>query len=317
MIELFTLNYVQGLVKLIKQLFSLLNYYSIKELENYSGIKAHTIRMWEKRYKLLDPSRTNTNIRYYDDNQLIKLLNTVTLLESGWKISKVSQLSQLQLIESTTKCFELNKSENFLIPINSMITAMFGFDELGFGKVIDACIQKIGLNKTVNQIIYPFLNRVGMMWRLHEISPAQEHFASNIIRQKMISTINALPQIQKDPADGIVLFLPDNEFHELGLLVANYLIKQKGNLKSYYLGCNTPLQSLEVLVKKCSPKILFTFIITRKPFEQTQSYIHSLSQKFPSQQIWIAAHKSIFRHFNQLPDNIKVLNSMEELEVII
>ncbi len=290
-----------------------MNYYSIKELENYSGIKAHTIRMWEKRYSLLDPTRTDTNIRLYDDDQLLKLLNTVTLLESGWKISKVSKLSKTELKETTTKCFEGLADDNFQVPINALITATFDFDEIEFEKIINSCNQKIGVYKTITLIVYPFLHRIGMMWRLSEISPAQEHFASNLIRQKLIASIDKLPSVKNKPTGGVALFLANDEYHELGLLLAQYILKKK-EIKSYYLGSNLPIQSLEIMVNKCKPEVLLTFLITRKPHEQIIEYISELSDTFKHQKIWIAAHRSVPQLIKNPPHNCQFMHSIAEFE---
>lgn len=290
-----------------------MNFYSIKELENYSGIKAHTIRMWEKRYNLLDPTRTDTNIRLYDDEQLLKLLNTVTLLESGWKISKVSKLTKTELKETTNKCFEGFTEDNYQVPINALITATFDFDECEFEKIFDSCQQKIGIYKTITLIIYPFLHRIGMMWRLEEISPAQEHFAANLIRQKLIAAINNLPTVKNQSNGGFALFLANDEYHEIGLLLGQFILKKKG-IKSYYLGANLPVKSLDTMVKKCKPDVLFTFLITRKPIEQINEYVSELSESFKETEIWIAAHKNVLEHMKKPPQNCHFLQSITDFE---
>lgn len=268
--------------------------------------------MWEKRYNLLVPERTDTNIRLYDDEQLLKLLNTVTLLESGWKISKVSKLSKTELKETTTKCFDELAGENFKIPINALITSMFDFDEQEFEKILDSCTQKIGVYKTITQIVYPFLHRIGMMWRLEEISPAQEHFASNIVRQKLIAAINLLPKVDQQEG-GFVLFLPYDEFHEIGLLLSHYILKKRG-IKVYYLGSHTPIATLQILTDKRQPEKLFTFLVTKKPLEQIDEYIKELASTFKDQEVWIAGHRSIFGLLEAPPENCVFIQSVQDFE---
>lgn len=286
-----------------------MNYYSIKDLENYSGIKAHTIRIWEKRYNLLYPVRTDTNIRKYDDDQLVKLLNIVTLLESGWKISKVSKLSKDELIKTTQQCFEENGHKNYLVSINQLVAAMFEFDEPKFDETLNLCIERLGIYVTITEVAYPLLQRIAMMWRLEEISPAQEHFASNLIRQKLIAAIDALPSPSEKSTSSFALFLPELEYHEIGLLMASYVLKERG-FTTYYLGSNTPIEAVEKMTQKCRPSHLFTFLITRKTPEEIEAFILDLSKRFKDQKIWMAGHKSILALLEHIPENLMLLQDL-------
>ena len=286
-----------------------MNYYSIKDLETYSGIKAHTIRIWEKRYNLLYPVRTDTNIRQYDDDQLLKLLNTVTLLESGWKISKISKLSKDELMKTTEQCFKENVDKNFLVSVNQLVTAMFEFDESKFDEILNSCIESLGIYGAITEIAYPLLQRIAMMWRLDEISPAQEHFASNMIRQKLITAIDALPPSSEMSNSSFVLFLPELEYHEIGLLLASYLLKERG-FKTFYLGSNTPVEAVDKMAQKCNPTHLFTFLITRKTPEEIEDFILDLSSRFKDQEIWLAGHKSVLSLLENIPQNLELLQDL-------
>lgn len=287
-----------------------MNFYSIKDLEVYSGIKAHTIRIWEKRYNLLEPSRTESNIRYYDDHQLIKLLNIATLLESGWKISNVSRLDKKRLLTETEKCLHKHDDNAYAIPINGIIAAMFAFDENGIRKIIESCFRRLGIAVTFKEIIYPLLHRVGMMWRTEEISPAQEHFVSAIIRQKILVELDKLP-VQPWDSQGVVLFLPQDEYHEIGLLVTTYLLRSK-HIPTVLLGSNAPVSVVQNAVNKLEPDYLVTFLITQRKQEDLQVYIDSLSAAFPKQKIGIACIHEVLEAI-RIPENIKPLHHPDDI----
>ncbi len=288
-----------------------MNFYSIKDLETYSGIKAHTIRIWEKRYNMLHPVRTDSNIRKYNDQQLIKLLNVVTLLESGWKISKISKLDEKALLAETEKVLNDYEDAEFNIPISGLITAMFAFDEQEFLKIINACHQKIGLYNTFKEVIYPLLHRIGMMWRTEEISPAQEHFISNLVRRKLVTEINQISDRQ-NYKETYVLFLPEDEYHEIGLLLANYLLR-KMDKKIVYLGANTPLSCVDVVYAKLAPQYLLTFMITKKDPEEMSEYLHDMQVRYPNSQILLACHPNSLDQVT-LPAEIIPLHCVEALE---
>lgn len=292
-----------------------MNFYSIKDLEVYSGIKAHTIRIWEKRYNLLEPSRTDSNIRYYDDHQLIKLLNIATLLESGWKISNISRLDRNRLMTETEKCLHKHSDHTYAIPINGMIAGMFSFDETGIRKIIDSCFRRLGIGVTFKEIIYPLLHRIGMMWRTEEISPAQEHFISAIIRQKILVELDKLPVQAWDAQRGVVLFLPQEEYHEIGLLVTAYLLRNQ-HIPVVLLGSNTPVTVVQNAVNKLEPAFLITFLITQRKQQEVQVYIDTLAEAFPSQKIGVACIQDLLNDI-QIPENVLPLHDPDDLKKLI
>ena len=241
--------------------------YKIADLERLSGIKAHTIRIWEKRYNLFAPERTDTNIRYYNDDLVKKLLNISTLLECGHKISKIANYSTHEFNTSLNQCRQVpdEHQHNFSI-INQLIICAIDLNEIEFDKIITSEIQKMGMYNAVMQVIYPFLHKVGLLWTLSELAPAHEHFASQIIRRKLLTAINALPIPEKSDKT-FLLFLPPNEWHEIALIFSDYLIRN-ASYSTLYLGQNVPLHDIADIIKKRHITHIITFYIARKEPEQ-------------------------------------------------
>ncbi len=187
--------------------------YSIRELEKLSGIKAHTIRIWEKRYKLIEPHRTNTNIRYYSDANLKKILNVAVLNRQGMKISHIAMLTDLELKEAILREMGSTSSQETLV--DSLVVAMIDLDQYILDSIINKSISKIGLKDTVTGVLYPFLNKVGILWLSEKVNPAQEHMVSSLIRQKIIAATDKLPNTFSPAAKKFVLMLPEGEWHEI------------------------------------------------------------------------------------------------------
>ena len=198
--------------------------YSIKDLEHLSGIKAHTIRIWEQRYELFSPQRTATNIRFYSEEDLKLVLNISTLRNHGLKISKIVNMSPQAIIDEVQKW--IVESELFEDQIHELTKAMVDMDEFVFNQTLNQNIEKHGFEKAMMQIIYPFMNKIGILWLTNAINPAQEHFISHLVRQKIISVTDQLEYKIEGPL--FFLFLPEGELHELGLLLANYLLRARG-----------------------------------------------------------------------------------------
>lgn len=261
--------------------------YSIKDLERLSGIKAHTIRVWEQRYGVLKPKRTETNIRRYDDMELKLLLNLSQLIRHGGKISKLSRLSDDQLTKELEMVSDavINPDDFYSIHIDKLIIAMLDFCEQKFEKVISVTTIKFGFDATMRYVLLPFLRKVGLMWQTGEINVAQEHFVTNLIRRKIIVAIDGLLIPEKDIR--YILYLPEGEFHELGLLFAKYYFKSRG-VRVLYLGQSVPLKDLKEAIKAYDPLGLFTFLTTPTSANSSEKYFESLKQDFPKLQILVA-----------------------------
>ncbi|MCF8388882.1 MAG: MerR family transcriptional regulator, partial [Bacteroidales bacterium] len=229
--------------------------YSIKDLENLTGIKAHTIRMWEKRYELVEPRRTETNIRCYTDEDLKKLLNVSILNRHGIKISKLAHLSNEELGE---KIIQLTrKHSDFDSQIESLVVSMIELDEEKYEKILTTAIIRFGFEDTIFNILYPFFEKVGLLWQAGTINPAQEHFISNLIKQKLMVAIDSISLNKYKGSKTFLLFLPEWELHELGLLVYYYFIKKKGH-KVVYLGQAVPENDLFKVADVVRPDVYIT-----------------------------------------------------------
>ncbi len=219
--------------------------YSIKDLEKLSGIKAHTLRIWEKRYAFLKPKRTKTNIRFYDDDQLKRILSISILNEQGMKISQIANMSKGQ-IEDTVKGIA-GHSRSYKYYIDQLTIAMVDLDEFKFQEVLHEVTMKIGFEDLVTNVLYAFLDQIGVLWLTGSIIPAQEHFVTNLIRQKILVAIDGLPTHMDRKLPSMVMFLPEKEMHEIGLLFQYYLAKKQG-FKVFYLGQIVPQEdALETL----------------------------------------------------------------------
>lgn len=284
--------------------------YSIKYLEEISGIKAHTIRIWEQRYKLLKPKRTDTNIRYYDDNQLRKILNVTTLLNSGYKISHIGDMSDIQITKLLKEHLDNTNdiSGTYHHFTNELIISSLNFDKASFENNFNSCVLKFGFSATVENVLYPTLNRIGILWLSEELNPSQEHFTSNLIKQKLYSAIDGLSEPKKNNTS-CILFLPENEHHEIGLLYFNYLLI-KNDIKTIYLGENVPIENVKQAEGIVKPTHLILFLTKSNTKEHTQKYITDVSKLFPKQKILIAGNPSIFENI-KMSKNTELVNSPE------
>lgn len=293
-----------------------MNSFSISDLQQFSGVKAHTIRIWEQRYNALRPSRSEGNVRYYDDSQLRRLLNIVTLNSAGYKISKIGGLKDEQLFKLLDAELKLQlKTENTEDQlIFQLIAAGVAYDEVYFGKIFSTCLLRYGMKDTYLKIIYPLLIRLGLMWAKNTIPPAQEHYITNIIRQKIFTAIDSLPTI-KENAETWILFLPEDEFHEIGLLFAHYTILNLG-ARSIYLGANVPFECLKAVVKETNGNHLLYFLVHQTTSEKAQASLDQFKTHFKTQQICLAGNAELISSL-KLGKQTQWLQSVEQLEKVI
>lgn len=290
--------------------------YTIRDLERLSGVKAHTIRIWEQRYGLLKPKRTDTNIRRYDDEELKLLLNVSDMLKYGGKISKLSAMEPAEIARQLDSVIPAitDKNEYCAAHVTKLILAMVELDEALFEKVLGHTTIKYGFQCTMVNLILPFLTRVGIMWQTGEINVAQEHFISNMVRQKLIVAIDGLSIPPRD-AERYILFLPNAELHELGLLFAKYILKEKGK-NVLYLGQSVPLEDLFGATETYKPHNLFTFITSPDSKDNIKDYIDSLHKRFPDYKIFIAGSQINYHQFEDFK-NITFLRTVQDLQKYI
>ena len=289
--------------------------YSIQDLEILSGIKAHTIRIWEKRYNLLVPARTKSNIRYYNDEQLIKLLNTCTLLAHGGKISKVSKLSNLEIATSVENLMMPDSQDEQLdLFINKIIASGLTYDTQLFQNSFAAASLRLGIYLCYRNVILPALIKLGLMWGKSKLIPAQEHFISNLIKQKLFSAIDGLP-MPRAKAKKFLLFLPEREYHEIGLLFAHYLIIKAGH-NVINLGQNVPIQDLKITIKQVNPDALVLFVVRTWHKDELVPYIERIFDIFKEGEIILCGKKAT-TDIEIENKSLRKVNIIEDLEIIL
>jgi DNA-binding transcriptional MerR regulator len=284
-------------------------HYSIKDLENLTGIKAHTIRMWEQRYGIMKPTRTDTNIRLYDGDELKLMLNIALLNNHGYKISKIAKMTNEEVCERVLET--INKVSNYEDQINALTLAMIDLDEDQFERVMATNILQFGFEKMMLNIIYPFLVKIGSLWVTNAINPAQEHFITNLIRQKVIVAIDGQFEPNKLNPKKFMLFLPEGELHEISLLFSYYLIKARGN-KVVYLGQSLPLQDLEEVYNIHHPDYLMTIITSVPGSDDVQQYVNTFTTKFSKSKILLTGYQVVGQDI-QVPENAIILNQLKDL----
>lgn len=264
--------------------------YSIKDLEQLSSIKAHTLRVWEQRYEIIQPKRTSTNIRYYDDNDLRLILNISFLNRNGYKISNIAKMSTVEIQEVVVGISDSNLE--FPNQVNALVIAMVNLDEVRFEKIISTNTLQFGFEQTMMNIVYPFLSRVGILWQTGSINPAHEHFITNLIRQKLVVAIDGQISPQNPHAKKYVLYLPEGELHELSLLFATYVIKSRHN-RAIYLGQSLPLQDIGLMGEVYNPDYVMT-VITSYPTKDTIiAYVKEMKIKCQGATILLSGYQTL------------------------
>ncbi|CAN5238211.1 MerR family transcriptional regulator [soil metagenome] len=286
--------------------------YSIKELEKLSGIKAHTIRIWEKRYNIVAPQRTDTNIRYYSDDDLKKIINISLLNNNGVKISKIAHLSSEDISKKVTELSEAKTDID--IHIDQLVVAMVDLEEENFERALAGLIARYGLEKAITEIVYPFLEKIGILWLTGNITPAQEHFISNLIRQKLIVATDAL-LLPPHTAPRALLFLPENELHELGLLFYNYVAKKAG-FRTYYFGQMVPYKDVVNVCLSHHPRVLIAAITTSPAPQEVQEYLDKLCAGQPNSIILATGH-SLKNIALKIPGNMHLFFNNQELKKLL
>jgi MerR family transcriptional regulator, light-induced transcriptional regulator len=251
-----------------------MNAFTIKDLENLSGIKAHTIRIWEQRYTFLKPQRTDTNIRYYTNDELKKVLNIALLNKYGFKISHIDKMNAQEMRDKIISLNQAEAQQERLI--NEMLQCMIDLDMDRFEDVLDQFIAAKGIDKAIHYLVFPFLDKIGILWLTNNIHPAQEHLVTNIIRQKLIVGIESVVS-HLAPGKKVILFLPEGEHHELGLLYIYYLLKSRG-VQVIYLGANVPLSDLEFIAVSKKPDFVYTHLTCITGNFNYEKYLHQVHQ---------------------------------------
>jgi len=285
-----------------------MNFFTIRDLENLSGIKAHTIRIWEQRYSFLKPKRTETNIRYYSGEELKTILNVSLLNKYGFKISQIDKMPPEEIGKKVLSLNSVEAQQERVI--NSLIQAMVDLDVENFETILNSCISSRHIEKTITHVVFPFLERIGILWQTGNINPAQEHIVTNIIRQKLINgieTTRAVLNLNKT----FLLFLPEGEHHELGLLYVYYLLKTRG-AKVFYLGADVPLKDLQFVIKLKKPHYLYTHLTISSAKFNLDKFIKSVQSQLPGNTLVISG-QPVKNYLRPVPPGLILKHSLPEV----
>jgi MerR family transcriptional regulator, light-induced transcriptional regulator len=263
--------------------------FTIRDIENLCGIKAHTLRIWEQRYQFLTPKRKESNHRLYDNEDLKKLLRISILYHRGWKVSKIAQLSEAAVIREIQALPP--GSNEYYYHIAQLIETSIDFDKTGFVQQLESIIQTLGFEKAIVQVCYPLLHKIGLLWMTNGIIPAQEHFCSYNILHKVIAETDKLPA-PPNKAPEILLFCPHGEHHELPLYFMNYLLRKYG-WTTLFLGSNVKMDLLKQFTAQQNITHLFAHVITNFTGFGLDDYFEDLCKTFWDKQI-VASGAAIF-----------------------
>ncbi len=287
-----------------------MGHYTLHVLEKLTGILAATIRVWERRYNIINPKRTVTNRRWYDDDDLKRLINISIIYHSGIKISKIAKYSESELEEKVR--FLTSDSVISDTHIKSLIAAMLSFNGNAVNEILLRSVISSGFEETFTNIVFPFLRKIGIMWHTGTVSTGAEHFIANIFRGRLISAIDALPPVNDPKSKRVIMYLPENELHELGLLFYAYLIRKLGH-EVLYLGQATPFPALSEVNEKWHSDILVTGTLSDLSISDPQDYLRNLSSTFRTQKILVSgslADESVIEQYN----NIYAIRSVSDLK---
>ncbi len=287
--------------------------FSIGDIEAITGIKPHTIRVWEQRYDLVKAKRTETNIRYYDDDDLRLLLNVSILSEHGYRISEIAKMS-METVNKLVTRLQVDPV-NYPCQVQSLSRYTLELNKKEFKKVLAQSIRKMGMEQTMIQIVYPLLYKLGNMWQTGVINPAQEHFATNLIKQKLITCIDSLTIKREENAKKFLLFLPPGEFHEIGLLFSLYLLKSKG-FQTLYLGQNLTFRYIQEVFRYYNPDYLLSVLTNPLTDVAAKELIKESNAHLGGRPYLLAGPAIAKLHIEEEP-SIHLLRSVEDLDLFI
>jgi MerR family transcriptional regulator, light-induced transcriptional regulator len=285
-----------------------MHYFTIKDIENLSGIKAHTWRIWEQRYNLCLPQRKDSNHRFYNNDNLKQILRISYLYHTGLKISKIAKFNEQQLIDASIQ--EVSPPPGYEFYIKELMEASIDFDDVRFEKNCNEIFDTYGPENAVTEAIYPYLEKIGMLWLTDHIIPTQEHFSSNLIRQKIIRCIDELPAVKENGSNCTVLFTPEKEHHELPLLFIHYLMKKAGKPVLYF-GSDISIAKLKSLAAEKPFSQMHFHLITNLTNKDAQQYVSQLATAFSDKQICMSGTQ--VAHVHNKPANFKLLHTLSEM----
>lgn len=282
--------------------------YSIKDLENFTQIKAHTLRIWEQRYNLLTPDRSDTNIRLYSDKELKRILNINLLYNNGLKISKIAQLNDEEILNLASKILsapvdcDATKSEQ-------IIKKILEFDEAGVRERLDLYLEEMEMSAVFMNVIVPALKKIGELWQVDSINTAHEHFFSNILRTFLINHTSEAPALEEKGT--ALLFLREGEYHEIGLLFYNYYLRSKG-YRTIYLGQSLPMDDLRKIVRQLKPRYIFTSLVAKMDEDEFEDFFTTVGSFFDLKNLFVGGYQ-LGIHGDLKPEAVKAIHSVDHI----
>ncbi len=280
--------------------------YSIHQTEIITGINAHTLRKWESRYSFIKPQRSKSNIRFYTEDDIRNLLNINLLVSMGVKLSKIDHLTKAEIEDKIKENLESSNGS-----IENLINHTLDFNEIEFERILDENISQLGMEQCIIHFIYPFLNRVGILWGINTVLPAEEHFVTSIITRKILAHIESLPIPDQDSRK-MLMFLPPQEYHEIGLLLAYYIVLNAG-WRVVYLGANVPNENIKSLINKVHPDVIFT-MFTLPDYHSIESNLNYY--KNLNTPIWVSGNTQITEGLISKEHNMILKEPSELLKAI-
>lgn len=288
--------------------------FSIKDIEAVSGIKSHTLRIWEQRYGIIAPKRTDTNIRYYDDDDLKFIINISILNKQGMKISEIAKLSRDQINEAILKLTNHPDTNSQNSQVKSLVSAMLSYDEYEFHKILTTSIIQQGIEHTMMNVVFPFLVEVGILWQVGSVHPANEHFATNIIKQKLYVAIDGNVGRFAENRKRFLLFLPEQEQHSIGLLFANYVLRSRGH-DVLYLGQEVPLADLQDAFKNVKLDYILTQLTSSHLTIDKERFVSELTAHWPKAEVLLAGIQ--FNQDANFPARTRLIPNMSAFITLI
>jgi len=284
-----------------------MNNFSIKDIEMLSGIKAHTFRVWEQRHGLCFCKRKNSQHRYYDNDDLKAVLRIAFLYHRGYKISKIAMLSKEEIVKLASVNMEDLNYDSY---VYQLVEATMDYDQQRFERIVLNSIIYFGFEKSIIRVFYPFMQKIGLLWVTEHVIPAQEHFSSSLILQKILIAIDRLSSLILNQKETVLIFAPEGEYHEIPLLIALYILK-KGGIKTVYFGADVPMAQLEYYCRYKSVTHFYLHLITNFLNKDVGEYLNKLAEKYPA--ITIIASGPALKSYHNLPSSVKIVLSMEAL----
>ena len=282
--------------------------YSIGDLAKLSGIRAPTLRMWEARYGVLEPKRTGTNTRYYDDDDLRHLLNIAVLNRHGVRISKIARLDERELRRRVAELTLANDEAETVL--DALTLSMLEMDEACFERVFRLNVEQIGFEQTIMTVVFPFLEKLGVLWLTGSVKPVQEAFTSGLIRRKLLVATDALEVAPGPDAPRLLLYLPKGESQEMSVLLLNYLARKRG-LRTYYLGRDVSVADLEDAYPLVRPDLLFTMVTETFTDARIGDYVARVRAACPEAQLLVSGYQAVAQRW-QADAKTTVLRSMQD-----